>query len=258
MQNDFLQFAGYLKIGSRNRLWFFINNRNEQMIDRFAIKRQPARQKLIQNDTETKYVGSVIYSFPACLFGRHISRRSHHAARPCLEVCAGFRRFGSPAIRRQLFDYLCQPEIKHFDVTVGTNHYIFRLNITMNNSGGVSGLESGGDLNNDFQRVGNLDSARAHCFPQGLALDKLRREKMNALIIAEFKNSQNIRMIQSGSGVCLAFKAQQSFGISGNFFGQNFKRNPAAQTAVFRQIDFAHSARANLLNDAVMRKIRVG
>src|SRR3981081_4460860 len=71
---------------------------------------------------------------------------------------------------------------------------------------------------------------------------------------AKFKDGQNIRMIEPGSGKCLALKSKQPISVGGDVLRQDFECYLAAQGCVIRQIHLTHSARADFRDDPVMRE----
>jgi hypothetical protein len=59
-------------------------------------------------------------------------------------------------------------------------------------------------------------------------------------------------MVQSRCGARLALKTFERLAITGQFIGQEFKCDPAAELDVLGFINDAHAAAAQLLQDAVM------
>jgi len=72
-------------------------------------------------------------------------------------------------------------------------------------------------------------------------------------VFADFVDGANIGMVESGSGAGFATKAFESLRVARELVGQKFEGDEAAEFGVFRLVDDAHTAAAELLDDAVMR-----
>ncbi len=62
-----------------------------------------------------------------------------------------------------------------------------------------------------------------------------------------------IKVVQRGRGLGFAAKSLEHSMIVGNILGQEFERDEAVETRVLGLVDDAHSAAAQLLQDAIMR-----
>jgi len=59
-------------------------------------------------------------------------------------------------------------------------------------------------------------------------------------------------MIERGRSLCFLFESPQAFLILRVLAGKEFQRDAAAKYRVFRQVNLAHPARAELLKNAVV------
>jgi hypothetical protein len=58
--------------------WLLFHNGIHRLHVRLAPECPLARKHLVENGTEVKEVGPVIYGFPSHLFGRHVAYRPQH------------------------------------------------------------------------------------------------------------------------------------------------------------------------------------
>ena len=61
-------------------------------------------------------------------------------------------------------------------------------------------------------------------------------------------------MVERGRGPGFTLKAAQGFGVARQIFADELERNETVQPRVFGFVDHAHSASAELLDDAVVRE----
>ena len=114
-----------------------------------------------------------------------------------------------------------------------------------------------------IERVGNFDGepeqrVEFHRTPrdqvlQGHALEILHGDKGLAVFLANVVDGADVGMVQRGRGLGLALKAAERRGILGHFIGQKLERYKAVQPRVFRFVNHAHPAAAQLLDNAVVR-----
>src|ERR1051325_11140025 len=83
---------------------------------------------------------------------------AHHGAWRRIHKQRGDRRmFG-----RMTFGELGEPKVKHLHVAVMPDHYVFRLDVAMDDAGFVCGGKGVGNFNRNIQRVAELHPALAH------------------------------------------------------------------------------------------------
>ena len=130
---------------------------------------------------------------------------------------------------------------------------IRRLDVAMNDSFGVCGIE----------RVGNLDSQLEQRFEfhgpvrdqvlQRRAVEILHHDEWVTVLLPNLMNRANVRVVQSGSSARLTAKAFESLRIAHNIVWQELQRHEAAKLSILGFIDNAHASAAKLLNNAVVR-----
>ena len=88
---------------------------------------------------------------------------------------------------------------------------------------------------------------------QRLPFEQLHHDHRLVIMFLNLINRTDIGVIQRGCRARFALKPAKRVGITDDFIRQKFKRHEAAQTDVLGLVNHSHSARAQLLDDAVMR-----
>ena len=88
---------------------------------------------------------------------------------------------------------------------------------------------------------------------QGLAVEKLHGDEGLAVFFADFVNGADVGVVQCGGGLGFALKTGESLRIAGYVIGKELEGDEAVKARVFRFVDDAHAAAAELLDDAVVR-----
>src|SRR5438552_3020682 len=89
-------------------------------------------------------------------------------------------------------------------------------------------------------------------FAQRLAVNKLGGDEVCAIRFANLENSEDVGMVEGGGGASFLFKTAHAFSLASDLGRQQFERDFTVQTRVFGQVNFAHPARAEFVQDAVM------
>src|SRR5262245_1527106 len=125
----------------------------------------------------------------------------------------------------------------------------------------MGGLQRVTALDGDFNRLDHLDLPRGHrgvqTRPQSFSLDELGGDVMqgagHGIDGSDLVNRNDVRVIERGRGAGLLLEAAHAVSLLGKLFEQDFDGEFAAQPRVFRQINFAHSARAELAKNTIVR-----
>src|SRR5438876_7197965 len=98
-------------------------------------------------------------------------------------------------------DELCESEIQNLRVAITRNHDVVRLEITMNDPGGVC-------LGQSFRRVlkkpdqlAQLSSLAMNLVAQRHSIDKLHRDETRAFVFTNLMNGRDVRVIERGCGL---------------------------------------------------------
>src|SRR2546422_11736055 len=92
-----------------------------------ALERQPSGGHLIKNYTKREYVRQMRNFSPSCcLLRRHIAHGSEQ-----------YPRLGKPHLADRTIENrqrLCEPKVEHLNLSSRRDHYVRRLDITMDDS----------------------------------------------------------------------------------------------------------------------------
>src|SRR5438128_1410814 len=126
------------------------------------------------------------------------------------------------------------------------DHHVLWFDISMDNARGVCSRERAGHLRGYLQRLTEAERTFRLALAQRLSLDKLSSNEMSRSRFVNLVNRDDVRMVQCRSSLGFLHKPTHAIRMSSNLSGQNLKSNFAIQFRILRQIDFAHSARADL------------
>ncbi len=88
---------------------------------------------------------------------------------------------------------------------------------------------------------------------QRYAVQKLHGDEGFAVLVVNFVNRADVRMVQRGGRLGLTLEASQRLRVSGDFIGKKLQGDKSVQGYVLGFVDNAHAAAAELIDDAVMR-----
>ena len=139
---------------------------------------------------------------------------------------------------------LGEAEIEHFDEAVGTEHDILRLDVAMDQAGGVGGVERRRDLDRDVERFVDTHRPALQALPKCFAIDELGDEVVQSLMLAEFVDRQDSGMVEGGRRQRFAFETLDDVVVH-EIAGDDFDRDRPLQACVAPAIDLAHPAGAD-------------
>src|SRR5262249_23672711 len=84
------------------------------------------------------------------------------------------------------------------------------------------------------------------------SVEKLHDYEGLPLVLANFVNRANVRMVQSGSGTSFTAEAFERLWVFGEVLGQELQGDEPAQLSVLSLVNHTHPAAAELFEDAVV------
>ena len=153
-------------------------------------KRHAARQQFIKHNPQRVDIAGRLHRLTFGLFGRHILRRSYqlilrHSDRRCQTRDA---------------------EINNFDRAIRLDQDILRLDIAMNDLGGVRKAQGVADLRHERHNLSFQQGASAQALAQRHAVDKIHHQIELAIAAAvETVNRDNVGMVAQARPDLLAF-----------------------------------------------------
>ncbi len=147
---------------------------------------------------------------------------------------------------------LGQTEVKHLDPTVGRKLDVCRLQVTVDHTLLVRGLECLRDLLCDFEHLVGIERAASDALRQVLARDQLHGNEARIVDRLQAVDLGDVRVVQRGQQLGFALEAGEPLGIGGERLGQHLDRHLAVERGVHGAPDHAHAALADLLDEAVV------
>ena len=84
-------------------------------------------------------------------------------------------------------------------------------------------------------------------------VQKLHGDERLAVLLANVVDGADVGVIQRGCGLGFALETGEGLRVTGNFLGQKLEGNKTVQPGVLGLVDHAHTAAAQLLDNAVVR-----
>ena len=146
-----------------------------------------------------------------------------------------------------------QPEIQNLKRAAFRDKNICRLDVAMNDSFFVRGIERVGQLNPDFNRAPHRNTALTEQLIEALPFQQLHRDECFRFVLFDRVNGADAGMIQRRCRARFAQKALQRLRVAMRIFGQEFQGHAPPEFCVLGFIHHAHAAAAQFAEDAVMR-----
>src|SRR5580698_3801503 len=89
--------------------------------------------------------------------------------------------------------------------------------------------------------------------PQRDPFKTFHRDERMPILLADIVDCANVGMVQCGRSLRLSLKTRQRVRIACESRWEKFQRDESLEARVFCFVDHAHSASADLLDDAVVR-----
>src|SRR5260370_9708099 len=148
---------------------------------------------------------------------------------------------------------LRKAKIKNLSVPTGSDKDVCRLNVTVNNSRGVRGIQSISELGCEQKQTIRLKRSFNHKMLERYALQKFHGDKCLLLFFTNVVNGADVRMIQRRGCLGLAPKAREGLLIARKIGREKLQGDETMKPDVFSFVDHTHPAAAEFLDDAVVR-----
>jgi hypothetical protein len=128
-----------------------------------------------------------------------------------------------------------------------------RFDVAMDDAGSMSRVQRVRDV--DAERQDDLNLQWTPCDPvlQRQSVQKLHGDEGLAVLVVNFVDGADVRMIQCRSSLGFALKAGEGLRIFGYVVGQELEGNKAVELDVLSFVHHTHAAAAEFLDDAVVR-----
>ncbi len=138
-------------------------------------------------------------------------------------------------------------------MTASGHEDVRRFDVAMNDVAAVRRVERIGDLNRQLERFVARKRLAVDAFLERLPFEQLHHDEGPALVLADFVNDADVRMIQRRRGPRLTDKPLERGLVSRHFRRQELQRHRPAERRVLGFIDDAHPAAAQALTYPIFR-----
>src|SRR6266496_2544052 len=147
---------------------------------------------------------------------------------------------------------LGKSEIENFGVSALGHKNIRRLDVTMDNALGMSGVEGLSNFNSHAQHGFELQRATGDHVLQRDPIQIFHDDVGFTVLLADIVDGANIGMVQGRSSLGFATKTGERLGVASDFFRKEFERNKTVEARVFGLVHHAHAAATQLFDYFVM------
>jgi hypothetical protein len=145
-----------------------------------------------------------------------------------------------------------QSEIENLGVSALGDEDIGRLDVAVDDSFGMGGIEGVGDFDGECENQFGFQRTIADPVLECKAVQKLHGDEGLAILFADVVDGANVGVIQRGRSLSFALKAGERLWVARNVIGKKLEGDEAMQPRVFRFIDDTHPTTAELLDDAIV------
>ena len=223
-----------------------IKNGDERVAGRRTGERRTAGDQLVQHDAQAEAVRTPVDVQAACLLRRHVRDRPDHHPDAGVDGPRG-ARIGIRCTLGELGD----AEVEHLHVAVRPQHQVVGLDVAMHDAGRVRRCQRRGGLDGDLENLAQRQLATLQALAQRFAFDQLRDDVARLVVIADFVNGQDVRVVQRRRRARLLQEAGDALGIGTQALEQELDRHRPAERRIVRLVDLAHAAAAEQGADLV-------
>src|SRR2546421_9841428 len=142
---------------------------------------------------------------------------------------------------------LRKTEVQELRAALG-HHDVGRLQIAMNDSSLMRGIERFGDLNRRLQSLVWLQGSPLQTLSECVSFQELEHKVIDAVIAPDVEQGADVGMLQRGDGPRFTLKPMFQIRIGER---RNLDRDEAAEAVIARLVDFAKAASAHHREDFV-------
>jgi hypothetical protein len=143
-------------------------------------------------------------------------------------------------------------EVQDLGFPVGRDLDVARLQIPVDDTAAMRGLQSLGDLAAQVERLVHRKWPRLEHLGQGLPGNQLQRKKAHAVRLLQAMNRGDVGVAQGGKEFRFPLEAGQALGVLGEVLGEHLDGDLPVKLGVERLPDHPHAPLADLLDEPVV------
>src|ERR1039457_873214 len=224
-----------------------MQNRSADFSRTQALEWQSAGRHLVHHRAERDEVAARIQLFRPNLLGRHIGYRAQHRSwarqlmgldlRYCIRQCNLARRAACQTDLRQT-------KVQNLSVSTLGDEDVCWLNVAMHDASGVGSVQRVGDVNGDGEQNFRFQWTPRDAVLQGQAIQKLHGDERLAMLVVNFVDGADVRMIQCRGCPSFALKAAECLRVFGYIVGKELEGDEATELYVLSLVDDTHASAA--------------
>src|SRR6476660_1126508 len=230
--DDLFELMWYIRVDPNRWGWHSIQDGFEDHTAGVASEWQRSGTHLVQHRPEREQVGASIAFLPSNLLGRHIGNcAQRRTGTGQVLLRADGRVAHSNAFR--LERNLGQPEIENLRLPA-SSHDVRGLDVTVNDSFRMRGIESVSDLDTQIEHRLGLQLLAIYYVAEGLTLQQFHRDEGSPIGLVNLVDRADVRVVQRGRSLGFPLETAKSLCVVGEFVGKELQRDVATELEVFR------------------------
>ena len=220
---------------------------------RIALERTATGEHLVQHRAEGEDVASAIHRPAFGLLGRHVGGRAENRSPLGPQICRNRRRRVVPGLR---LDQLGQAEVHELRLAALREHDVRRLDVAVDDAGGVRGAERARDLDGVVERLRDRKQLLLQEPVEGGAVDVLHDDEVAigsfGGVPVDVVDRDDVGVVEGRGGPRLAGEAFPPPAAGGGVGVHDLDGHGAIEARVAGAIDDSHPSFAQLLEDLVV------
>ena len=151
-----------------------------------------------------------------------------------------------------------QAEVEDLYPAVLGEHDVFRLQVAVDDSGGVGGGEAVGNLRRDVEQLAGRNGLAGEQGTERFALDEFADDVLLAGLDAKVVDGDDVGVVERGDGAGLALEAAAVIGAGGACPREDLDGDVAIEPGVAGAVDLAHAADPESGLDLVVAEAEIG
>ena len=189
-RNDRVESPWHFRVELGGRRRSVAHDPHRDFDQRSSTERGSAGRAFVEGDSEREDVGACVDVPSQQLFGRHESRRANRASLPRQT----FHRLGISKIVRC---ELRESEVQHLQLSTWRDDDVLRLDVTMNDAGGVGHLQRQRRLDADVHHFAGRQRVSSDPLGQAQPLDVLHDDEDAVVLFADFMDGADVGMVNA-------------------------------------------------------------